>query len=612
VRPRDIFARQSRLTVASSRRPSHKSKVRRAAGRNELDEAARKNALVPTYTIHHLVKERYPRFVDALGDLDDALTLSYLFAALPSTGDIKASVVVKAKNLVASWGAYCATTCCITRSFISVKGVYLEAVIQGTTLRWIVPHSFTQYLPEDVDYRVMMTFFEFYETLLNFVLFKLYSDIGLRYPFSHRDLGTDVVVGSTSAILATHLTALRRALDSSMNGGAIGAVVSEMMEQQELKKQKQDSSGNPQQSSKPEAEDAAAKQKRQQAVNAALRTLDDNDGKDDEDEDGLDVTGPLQAALQTMAEEHERTSTTFGQQELDEDGVRRKRLFAGLVFFLSREVPRGYLELVVLAFGGQVGWEGDDANSPIAINDPRITHHVVDRPHLPSSYGSLPKSREFIQPQWIVDCANFLFLLPVAKYVAGATLPPHLSPWVDNDEEGYKPAYAEEIERLKNGEDIMDEDDSAVALKKASMESTRDSAASDNEEGESSSETGEEDAEVSDADASDEDAETEAQRRKKERSRQADEEEAHALAKSMMSRKAAHLYGRMMHGKAQKKAKIDTLQKRRQEIEGKEKNAEGKTVLKQKVERLKHERKAIEKSYDQPEGTMKKNKKGHR
>lgn len=37
-------------------------------------------------------------------------------------------------------------------------------------------------LPKDVDYRVMITFLEFYETLLGFVLFRLYSTIGLHYP----------------------------------------------------------------------------------------------------------------------------------------------------------------------------------------------------------------------------------------------------------------------------------------------------------------------------------------------------------------------------------------------------------------------------------------------
>jgi hypothetical protein len=37
-------------------------------------------------------------------------------------------------------------------------------------------------LPPDVDYRVMLTFLEFYNTLLQFVLFKLYHQLGLKYP----------------------------------------------------------------------------------------------------------------------------------------------------------------------------------------------------------------------------------------------------------------------------------------------------------------------------------------------------------------------------------------------------------------------------------------------
>jgi hypothetical protein len=37
-------------------------------------------------------------------------------------------------------------------------------------------------VPKDVDYRVMITFLEFYETLLGFVLFRLYSGLGLHYP----------------------------------------------------------------------------------------------------------------------------------------------------------------------------------------------------------------------------------------------------------------------------------------------------------------------------------------------------------------------------------------------------------------------------------------------
>lgn len=39
-----------------------------------------------------------------------------------------------------------------------------------------------QVLPNDVDYRVMLTFLEFYQTLLKFVNFKLYHMIGAPYP----------------------------------------------------------------------------------------------------------------------------------------------------------------------------------------------------------------------------------------------------------------------------------------------------------------------------------------------------------------------------------------------------------------------------------------------
>jgi pescadillo protein len=45
-----------------------------------------------------------------------------------------------------------------------------------------VPHSFTQNTPEDVDFRVMGTFVEFYQVMLDFVLFKLFTAANLPYP----------------------------------------------------------------------------------------------------------------------------------------------------------------------------------------------------------------------------------------------------------------------------------------------------------------------------------------------------------------------------------------------------------------------------------------------
>jgi hypothetical protein len=37
-------------------------------------------------------------------------------------------------------------------------------------------------MPSDVDFRVMLTFVEFYNTLIGFVNFKLYHTLGLCYP----------------------------------------------------------------------------------------------------------------------------------------------------------------------------------------------------------------------------------------------------------------------------------------------------------------------------------------------------------------------------------------------------------------------------------------------
>jgi pescadillo protein len=529
--------------------------------------------------------------MDALSDLDDALTLTFLFAALPTTTSIKSKVIAKAQQLGAAWGAYCSTVACITKSFISVKGVYLEATIQGVAIRWIVPHSFTQFTPEDVDYRVMTTFFEFYETLLHFVLFKLYNDIGVRYPL--RALGsTGDVKGSTSYILGANLRNLKNALSSSSS--TITNTVSETVE-----------GDNEKFSVAPKKSKAESKKEKDlmKSVGAALSSINEDSDDDEDDEDAVDLAGPLKAALQSMADDEARLSIPGGADASDVEALKRRRLFAGLTFFLSREVPRGYLELVCLAFGAKVGWEGP--NSPIDASDATVTHHIVDRPKLQSSYDSLPKSREFVQPQWVLDCSNFMFLLPIARYAVGASLPPHLSPWIDHDEEGYKPAYAEEIERLKNGESIPENmiTDPAEEIDEIDAE---------NESGDESNEDGIHELDSEEEDESDEE-DVKAKQERAEKHRKKEEEEAHALAKTMMSRKASHLYGRMQNGINKKKAQVETLKHRRREIEhSKQNDSTGKTPLKQKVERLKKERSAIAKEYSNNGGTMKRSKKKRR
>lgn len=70
----------------------------------------------------------------------------------------------------------------LRKGFISVKGFYLQASIHSVNITWLMPHVTSQILPNDVDMRVMQTFLEFYHSLLRFVLYKLYNDLGLNYP----------------------------------------------------------------------------------------------------------------------------------------------------------------------------------------------------------------------------------------------------------------------------------------------------------------------------------------------------------------------------------------------------------------------------------------------
>jgi pescadillo protein len=50
-------------------------KIRKASGRNQIDIARKRDEFKPKIVLDHLVKERYPRFIDALRDLDDALCM---------------------------------------------------------------------------------------------------------------------------------------------------------------------------------------------------------------------------------------------------------------------------------------------------------------------------------------------------------------------------------------------------------------------------------------------------------------------------------------------------------------------------------------------------------
>ncbi|KAL3621321.1 hypothetical protein CASFOL_036233 [Castilleja foliolosa] len=376
---------------------TYDKKVKKAMSKKNRDLAERLLTRKPTYTLDMLVKERYPKFIDALRDLDDCLSMVHLFAALPAVDraddgeKIPVNRVHHCRRLSHEWQAYISRTHKLRKTFISVKGIYYQAEIEGQKITWLTPHALQQVLP-GVDYRVLLTFLEFYETLLAFVNFKLYQSINVTYP---------PILDPRLEAMAADLYALSRYFDASAQSSS-KAITSSGPDQIEGTK------------------------------------LDDSELRLAQLQQQLHSNEP--GALMHLVE------NVAGEDEDDSETRECKSLFRNMKFFLNREVPRESLLFIIPAFGGTVSWEGE--GGPFDETDSSITHQIVDR----STQGRKFLSREYVQPQWVYDCVNTRIILPTDKYMVGCVPPPHLSPFVDNEAEGHIPEYAETIERLKNAE----------------------------------------------------------------------------------------------------------------------------------------------------------------
>jgi pescadillo protein len=373
--------------------------------------------------LDHVIKERYPTFIDALRDLDDALSLLFLFATLPSTDHVPSKTVALCQRLCHEFQHYLIMTNSLRRSFLSIKGIYYQATIQGQDIMWLVPYRFVQRVNGDVDYRIMATFVEFYTTLLGFVNFRLYSSIGLRYPPKF-----DTRSDENGAELAAF----------TLEGRSVGDVP------KALEAGKAQSNGN---SNKEVSKELQAK------VDKVIKKAGLDQSTDEEMVETTDEPTDAIDHFEPAAPE----ADTLPQPAMS--GNEAGALFAPFVFYISREAPKAPLEFILRSFGcKRVGWAsvlGDGAFTHDE-SDPRITHQIVDRPQLPQeSLPAIPAAdekavqkvqpgaripgRTYVQPQWVWDCINEGKLLRADLYAPGATLPPHLSPWVKATRGAYDP-----------------------------------------------------------------------------------------------------------------------------------------------------------------------------
>ncbi|RKF65300.1 Pescadillo-like protein [Erysiphe neolycopersici] len=429
-------------------------KIARALGRGDAHHASRleRNANRPekngksSYTLDHVIRERYPTFIDALRDLDDCLSMLFLFANLPSTPTVPAKIIAKCERLCLEFEHYLIVTNSLRKSFLSIKGIYYQANIHGEDILWLVPYRFNQRITNDVDFRIMGTFVEFYQVLLGFVNFRLYTSIGLVYPPKFDESRDDKDAG----------------LDAfSLGGNSLGVI----KPPEPIPKIK---------NSDPKLQ--AEIDKLMVQLNKPIQTpskdleLDSEVLIENKASDTIDKFEPAAPGGDILPQPEGSSANS-------------STLFSNFTFYLSRETPRQPLEFLLRAFGcKRIGWDsilGDGAFTHDEL-DPLITHQIVDRPCIkvaeeaacntlnPENTEKLTSDRRvpgrlYVQPQWVWDSINDEELKRPDLYAPGAELPPHYSPFVKRVHGQYDPRAPLEDQEGEDEDLLASSDDESLS-----------------------------------------------------------------------------------------------------------------------------------------------------
>lgn len=509
----------------------HKSfskKLNKALGRGEVGDAKRLEENRPKYKLDHVIKERYPTFQDALRDIDDPLNMLFLFSIMPATDKVSVRVTKDANEICNQWLAYVSRERALRKVFVSIKGVYYEANVKGVEVRWLVPFKYPQNIPSDIDFRIMLTFLEFYSTLLHFVLYKVYTDAGLVYPPKLDAKKLKGVGGLSAFILETTKSSqslLPEVPVSQIDEDAEGETV--------------------------DAKFLAAAAKADSKAAPADESADEEAEEENVEEVELDE----------FEDKNKNTGDVLQQPQQYDSAV--AHLFDKFIFFVGREVPLDILEFLILSCGGQVISEltidelkmnGEDV-SDLPLD--KVTHQIVDRPKV---LGKV-QGRTYVQPQWVFDSLNKGSLCPVNDYLPGETLPPHLSPWGDAD--GYNPdEKVEKPEEESEEEEVSDDEE---------VEADEDDEEADEDEDADEELAAQKELEleakgVKYSDVKDTTAAADKKQKKRKSAKSAEDEEKE-LKMIMMSNKQKKLYKKMQYSNEQKENRQDELRTKRRKLE---------------------------------------------
>lgn len=76
-------------------------------------------------------------------ELDDALSMVYLFARMPSiVKKIPQDVPARCERYCKEWEYYVIKSNALRKVFVSIKGIYYQAEISGQQITWLTPHNY--------------------------------------------------------------------------------------------------------------------------------------------------------------------------------------------------------------------------------------------------------------------------------------------------------------------------------------------------------------------------------------------------------------------------------------------------------------------------------------
>ncbi|KAK7483722.1 hypothetical protein BaRGS_00025043 [Batillaria attramentaria] len=539
-------------------------RLKKAVSKKNRNAEERIRANKPKYKLDKIVKERYPTYIDALRDLDDCLSMCFLFATFPVTKRTHAEMIHLCRRLTVEFQHYIIASGSLRKVFISIKGIYYQAEVMGQTLTWIVPHKLGYKHPDDVDYKIMSTFVDFYTTLLGFVNFRLYHSLNLHYPPQsesplsptgkgfvnfrlYHSLNLHYPPQSESPLSPTGKGYVNFRLYHSLNlhyppqsesplsPTGKGYVNFRLYHSLNLHYPPQltvklDEDGD---------EEILTNDERQERVEAMTQSLMAIGG---------DVQDEADAPDEFQTESGDPDYIEKAKVEA-EDLKRLQTLFKDCKFFLNREVPRESLTFIIRSFGGQVSWDETLASgATYQESDETITHQIVDRPSLSKQY----MSRHYVQPQWVFDSVNAKQLLPVEDYFMGAVLPPHLSPFVEEQDGDYvPPEKVKLLSRLQGKEQDVTEKASKTQKKSTKKRKMEKQPSSPPQKKTKHATVEEGQAEKVDVD--------------KQLARQTAEERR--LAEMMIPKKHKRLYHKIMYSKKKKTQEAQKLKEKRDAID---------------------------------------------